>query len=553
MLIIASIALLSGLVFMGIILVDINRSNRYKKELIVARNRAEYLAHAKEEFLANMSHEIRTPLNAIIGFSEQMESTPLQPSQKKYIKAVSNAGAHLLNTVNDILDLSKIEAGKLAIDDQPFKLKEAIDEVVSIMEIKAKEKQLTLTVSPIDFANEYVIGDAFRIKQILYNIAGNAIKFTDKGKIEISGSAKKHKSEIEYHIHVTDTGVGIAPDKIDKIFESFEQAENAITRKFGGTGLGLSISKKLAALIGGNIAVKSEINKGSTFTITLPLPVADEKTISTILHEPTTHIDLHGMEILVVDDEPFNLMLAEVILKKYGAIITVAVNGKEAFDKIELQNFDIVLADLHMPEVDGYMLANKIREKYLQVPLIALTANVMQNDMVKIKKSGFNDILLKPYKEKALLDIIAKYAPVVIGEHDPENPQMQLETNSDLKAIEEPNLYSLDEIRKFADNDNSILVAIVESFIQNNSLNLFTLKDASEKNDLHTVRNTAHKMLPSYNHFHVLTLISDLKKLEIVEEISPVDLINCYYQIEKVSKEVFTLLEQDCRTLSFVK
>ena len=553
MLIIASIALLSGLVFMGIILVDINRSNRYKKELIVARNRAEYLAHAKEEFLANMSHEIRTPLNAIIGFSEQMESTPLQPSQKKYIKAVSNAGAHLLNTVNDILDLSKIEAGKLAIDDQPFKLKEAIDEVVSIMEIKAKEKQLTLTVSPIDFANEYVIGDAFRIKQILYNIAGNAIKFTDKGKIEISGSAKKHKSEIEYHIHVTDTGVGIAPDKIDKIFESFEQAENAITRKFGGTGLGLSISKKLAALIGGNIAVKSEINKGSTFTITLPLPVADEKTISTILHEPTTHIDLHGMEILVVDDEPFNLMLAEVILKKYGAIITVAVNGKEAFDKIELQNFDIVLADLHMPEVDGYMLANKIREKYLQVPLIALTANVMQNDMVKIKKSGFNDILLKPYKEKALLDIIAKYAPVVIGEHDPENPQMQLETNSDLKAVEEPNLYSLDEIRKFADNDNSILVAIVESFIQNNSLNLFTLKDASEKNDLHTVRNTAHKMLPSYNHFHVLTLISDLKKLEIVEEISPVDLINCYYQIEKVSKEVFTLLEQDCRTLCFVK
>lgn len=546
---IASIALLTGLIFMGVILVDINRSNRYKQALIVARNRAEYLAKAKEEFLANMSHEIRTPLNAIIGFSEQMESTPLQPSQKKYIKAVSNAGAHLLNTVNDILDLSKIEAGKLAVDEQPFKIKEAIDEVSSILEIKAKEKSLEFSIKCGDFTDEYIIGDPFRIKQILYNIAGNAIKFTESGKIEITCIGKKQKNTIHYYLAVADTGIGIAQDKLDKIFESFEQGENTITKKYGGTGLGLSISKKLAQLLGGDIAVKSEVNKGSIFTIHLPLPIADEKSIKSIIQDSQLNVNLHGLEILVVDDEPFNLMLAEVILKKYGAIITVAENGRVALEKIDLQNFDLVLADLHMPEVDGYMLANKIRERYLQVPLIALTANVMQNDVIKIKKSGFNDILLKPYKEKSLLEMISKHAPVVIGDKNlSKEPVLEIEKNNS-KQMESAS-YNLDEIRKFADNDNAILVAIIDSFIQNNSLSLFTLKDAVEKHDLHTVRNTAHKMLPSYNHFHVLSIIPELKEMEIVQEVQNNVLLQHYYKIEEVSKDVFAALEAESRTLS---
>ena len=200
-----------------------------------------------------------------------------------------------------------------------------------------------------------------------------------------------------------------------------------------------------------------------------------------------------------------------------------------------------MLADLHMPEVDGYMLANKIREQYLQVPLIALTANVMQNDLEKIRQSGFNDILLKPYKEKELLNIIAKYAPVVIGE------------NTDVIDVSEQSdqteLYDLDEIKRFSDNDNSILVSIIESFIHNNSLNLFTLKDAVSKKDFHTIRNTAHKILPSYNHFHVFEIIPELKQLEIIQDNSDLDIWNIYNKIEIVSKELYIKLDQECNRI----
>ena len=526
---------------MGVILIDIKRSNRYKVQLIEARNKAEYLAKAKEEFLANMSHEIRTPLNAIIGFSEQLENTSLKTSQRKYLRAVSNAGAHLLNTVNDILDLSKIEAGKLAIDEQPFVMKDVIEEIASILEIKAQEKGLQLNTFIYDNSDEWVVGDPFRVKQILYNITGNAIKFTEKAFVEIKCEGIKGKNTIDYRITITDSGIGIPADKLESIFESFEQAEKSTSRKYGGTGLGLSISKKIAELLNGKITVTSEDGKGSAFTVLLPMRIASSKEKDIIDKGAGKKSDLHGLEILIVDDEPFNLMLAEIILNKHGAHISVANNGRVALEKIEMQSFDIVLADLHMPEVDGYMLANKIREQYLQVPLIALTANVMQNDLEKIRQSGFNDILLKPYKEKELLNIIAKYAPVVIGE------------NTDVIDVSEQSdqteLYDLDEIKRFSDNDNSILVSIIESFIHNNSLNLFTLTDAVSKKDFHTIRNTAHKMLPSYNHFHVFEIIPELKQLEIIQDNSDLDIWNIYNKIEIVSKELYIKLDQECNRI----
>ncbi len=541
MLYIGSAALFIGIIFMGVILIDIKRSNRYKVQLIEARNKAEYLAKAKEEFLANMSHEIRTPLNAIIGFSEQLENTSLKTSQRKYLRAVSNAGAHLLNTVNDILDLSKIEAGKLAIDEQPFVMKDVIEEIASILEIKAQEKGLQLNTFIYDNSDEWVVGDPFRVKQILYNITGNAIKFTEKGFVEIKCEGIKGKNTIDYRITITDSGIGIPADKLEGIFESFEQAEKSTSRKYGGTGLGLSISKKIAELLNGKITVTSEGGKGSAFTVLLPMRIASSKEKDIIDKGAGKKSDLHGLEILIVDDEPFNLMLAEIILNKHGAHISVANNGRVALEKIEMQSFDIVLADLHMPEVDGYMLANKIREQYLQVPLIALTANVMQNDLEKIRQSGFNDILLKPYKEKELLNIIAKYAPVVIGE------------NTDVIDVSEQSdqteLYDLDEIKRFSDNDNSILVSIIESFIHNNSLNLFTLKDAVSKKDFHTIRNTAHKMLPSYNHFHVFEIIPELKQLEIIQDNSDLDIWNIYNKIEIVSKELYIKLDQECNRI----
>ncbi len=543
MLVIGSAALLVGLFFMGVILIDIKRSNQYKLQLIEARNKAEYLAKAKEEFLANMSHEIRTPLNAIIGFSEQLEATSLQVKQRKFIRAVSNAGSHLLNTVNDILDLSKIEAGKLAIDEHTFIMNDVIEEVASILEIKTEEKGLKIITNCLENTEQLIVGDSFRIKQILFNITGNAIKFTEKGMISINCESIKHKRSIDYRISVKDTGIGIPENKLDTIFESFEQEANSTTRKYGGTGLGLSISKKLTHLLGGTIKVKSKVGEGSDFIISLPMRLASDTEVAYLKTEQSISTNLNGLAILIVDDEPFNLMLAEIILKKYGANISVAANGREALEKIEIQNFDIVLADLQMPEIDGYMLANKIRERYLQVPLIALTANVMQNDLEKIRNNGFNDILLKPYKEKDLIKIIAKYAPVVIGEDDVEQNLILSEKS------EQTELFNLSEIKKFADNDNSILVSIIESFVQNNSLSLFTLKDAVKRMDVKTINNTAHKMLPSYNHFHVFEIIGELKKLEIVKEISEEEINMVYSKIEEVSKTLFIKLEEESRSI----
>lgn len=539
MLIVAGVALLIGLIFFVVIVMDMIRSNRYKLQLIDARNRAEYLAKAKEEFLANMSHEIRTPLNAIIGFSEQIEHTILQPEQQRYIKAVSHAGTHLLNTVNDILDLSKIEAGKLPVDHQPLIIQEILNEVVSILSVKAQEKNFPLSVAVGEHADIPVMGDAFRIKQMLYNIVGNAIKFTDHGFVELSCSAEKTKKDIQYSISVRDTGIGIPEDKLDHIFDIFEQAETTTARKYGGTGLGLSISRKLARLMGGDIRVKSVVGEGTEFIVHLPMRIASASELAQTPAEQKVFADLHGLEILLVDDEPYNLLLAEVILKKFGANSTTAANGKEAIQLIESRSFDIVLADLHMPEVDGYMLANRIREIYLQVPLIALTANVMQSDIERIRKAGFNDILLKPYKESALLSMIGKYAPVVIGTAAQD---VEEETNT-LIGIQP--LYTLEEVLRFADQDEQVLAAIIESFIQSNSANVTILEQAAQEGNLELVRNTAHKMLPSYNHFGVHTLVPVLRELESAQASANGAILEQAQQVATQSTQVFAELQKE--------
>ncbi len=275
-------ALLTGLIFFAFILADINRSNKYKLQLEESRHQAEQLAIAKEEFLATMSHEIRTPLNAVIGFSEQLAQTPLQSSQKNYLKAVQNAGTHLLNTVNDILNLSKIEAGKLVLEKNPFILKDVIEEIASILSIKAQEKNLVLEYATDGLCESYVLGDAFRIKQILYNLVGNAIKFTETGTVKINCRGKQHPHEIEYQIEIADTGIGIPRDKLHAIFENFIQANLIGGRKYEGTGLGLSIAKKLTELMNGEIYVSSKEQIGSVFTVYIRLQPAPAKSIDEI-------------------------------------------------------------------------------------------------------------------------------------------------------------------------------------------------------------------------------------------------------------------------------
>ena len=552
-LLISVLSLLAGLIFLGIILNDINRGNRYKKNLEIARNKAVELAKAKEEFLANMSHEIRTPLNAIIGFSEQLYSTPLQTQQRSYLNAVQNASSHLLNTVNDILDLSKIEAGKLSFESKPFRIADVIHEVVTVMSIKAREKNLHISSDTDEFCAQYVNGDPFRLKQILYNLIGNAIKFTEEGKIHVSATSWKGERSISYTIGVEDTGIGISADKIASIFENFTQADSGTTRKFGGTGLGLAISKKLIEMQGGKIKAESVENSGSKFTIDVSYKLSSEKEIAEMETDIAhAHGSLRGISVLVVDDEPYNLLLAEIILKKSGAATTCVSNAVHALNEINNTHFDVILADLHMPDFDGVMLAKKIRETDSGVPLIALTANVMQDDHKMIREAGFNDILLKPYKEISLIRKIRAHAFL-----DTEIPFTEETTEKENNTVAESGMngfdghkyFNLSEIREFTDNDLSVILQVMSMFIENNNENMKNLRMYIDQKNTEGVRNTAHKMLPSYNHFKIADAVPLLRKMEVTQNTGD-DISSDMVRLESISTHVFAEMETEIKRLN---
>lgn len=513
---ISILSLIAGLIFMAIIIHDINKSNKAKQELIMAWEKAEYLAKAKEQFLANMSHEIRTPLNAIIGFSEQLKGTDLKVTQKDYVKALQGAGDHLLNIVNDILDLSKIEAGKLVFQRNIFSMNTIINEVRQIMKVKADEKKILLDYIADEGGDIIIRGDDFRLKQVLFNLIGNAIKFTHLGYVKIVCSSARVNETINFTIEIIDSGIGIAKDKLDHIFEDFSQADIGTTKKYGGTGLGLAISKKIIEMQNGTITVSSEDGIGSVFTISISYKTATEREInkSKIQHKKM-HTIHESDYILVVDDEQFNLALANVVLQKFNVNYKAVSSAAEAMALIEKKEiFTAVFADLHMPQEDGFSLAKKIHIAYPSLPIIALTANVMHDEDELINQAGFCDILTKPYKESDFIQMINKWSKRdgKAIKTEPEKIGSFIENNM--------SQFSLDEILLFTDNDPDLTRTVIHSFIDSNKINLQTLNNAFQISDIALIRNTAHKMLPGYTHFKIQKNVALLKKLELLQDIS---------------------------------
>jgi signal transduction histidine kinase/CheY-like chemotaxis protein len=396
---------------------QMNLATSIKEEAIRASN-------AKSEFLASMSHEIRTPLNSILGMTELLEETSFNSDQKRYLEVLRNSGKALFNIINDILDFSRIEAGKLEIENHPYSLINVIDETLSLFFLRAKNKGVRLESQIFPGLATSVYGDPTRVQQILINLLGNAIKFTQEGSIILSVNHELDpilQKEILL-IEVKDTGIGIPAEKLDKIFESFTQVDNSTTRKFGGTGLGLAISKKLADLMGGKISVSSENKKGSLFSVRLPyLPyIDDEHLLSSSwdgieVPEPK---NFPKLKILLAEDSPENIFLVQSFLRKYPIEIDVAENGKVAYDKSNLQHYDLVLMDMQMPIMDGNEAILHIREREAKngtktvdsLPIIALTANVAKEDIKKSFESGCNSYLTKPVKKQDLLKIIYFYS-----------------------------------------------------------------------------------------------------------------------------------------------
>ncbi|MDQ2084906.1 ATP-binding protein [Herbivorax sp. ANBcel31] len=404
---------------------DITEQKIIQNELNRAKTAAESASTMKSQFLANMSHEIRTPMNGILGFLDLLYGTDLSLEQKDYVKEAKVASEMLLYLINDILDFSKIEAGKLVIEETVFSIKTCVENVISIFMPKVSEKNIVIETKIHSSVPEKVIGDSNRLRQILMNLIGNAVKFTEQGKINIDVFAEKQlKGGDTIKIEVKDTGIGIEKEKINKLFNPFTQEDSSTTRKYGGTGLGLAISKKLLELMNGKIFVESELGKGSIFKVFIPFSkYKNEKNhlIGDNSHQNKANyfdknktlikanIDNKDIKVLLVEDNEINIKVLSTMLKKLNIICDIAVNGEEAVEAIKEKNYDIVFMDCQMPVMDGYQATKEIRkmeEDKKHTIIVALTANAMDGDNEKCINSGMDSYLSKPVNKDNFLKVI---------------------------------------------------------------------------------------------------------------------------------------------------
>jgi PAS domain S-box-containing protein len=392
--------------------VDITKRILAEKELKKEKKVSEELAMAKHNFLANMSHEIRTPMNAIMGMSRQLLKSNLNDEQRSYLDNITNASENLLVIINDVLDLAKLEAGKLSFEKIPFESKLLLENFMKVMLHKAEEKGLLLTNSYCDMRlSPILIGDPFRINQIMLNLVSNAIKFTTVGSVDICLNVlKDNDTSQEIELIVKDTGIGMEQSFLKDLFKKFSQEYESTSRKFGGTGLGMGITKNLIDNMGGEILVESEKGKGTTIFLRFTLEKGTELDVPKASNSIKTINNLKGKKILVVDDNVMNRMVATLILKEYEVLISEAEDGEEAINYLKNNDCDLVLMDLQMPISNGYNASEIIRQKLkLNIPIIALTANVIKGEKEKCFKVGMNDYLSKPFDEEQFLEIISKW------------------------------------------------------------------------------------------------------------------------------------------------
>ena len=462
---------------------DITERKKLENDLISAKQIAEESVVLKEAFLANMSHEIRTPMNAIIGFTDLLLRKQLPSKELDYVQTIKRSGENLLRIINDILDVSKIDSGVMEFEEHPINIHEVFSSLNIMLSQKAKEKKLNLDFEIDINIPDTVLGDPTRLTQIILNLVGNAIKFTKTGSIYVFARLIREETEIyQIEFSIKDTGIGISPDKLQFIFERFSQAEAHTTRNYGGTGLGLSIARQLVTLQGGAMNVTSKVGIGSVFTFVLPFKKTDKKFINAQTNYSVTDIEkLRRFRILAVEDNLINVKFITSLFSNYNIPIAIAENGKVALEKVKETNFDLILMDIEMPEMNGYETSSIIRHQLKSdVPIIAMTAHAMAGEQDKCVAYGMTDYLAKPIDANLLFEkmIIALASKLDLRE-DEIHPQKTIDLRFLIESI---------------GNNNSLIVETIDVFLEQMPEDYDMLREAVKDKDYAQIKNYAHKM-----------------------------------------------------------
>ena len=489
--------------------VDITDRIIAEKQLKIAKKESEELAKIKQNFLANMSHEIRTPMNAIVGMTGQLLKTTLNEDQQFYVSTINNATENLLVIVNDILDLSKLEAGKMTIEQIGFEPTRVFTGVAKLLKHKIEEKGL-LFVSRFDpDINPVLLGDPVRISQILLNVLSNAVKFTERGSIILEALVIKNLPDSQkLEISITDTGIGMDEEFVRKLFSKFSQEYRSAARIFGGTGLGMSITRELLALMGGEIEVKSTKGKGTTVIVTCNFKKGTEEMLATDITVVRNSAILSGKSVLIVDDNEMNRLVASTVLKNYNIKVSEAINGQDAFEKIKAQNPDIVLMDIQMPILDGFDSTALVRKNGINTPIIAVTANAIKGEYEKCIKAGMNDYLAKPYKEEDLIALLIKWVEARIT---PTPNQKGLDNTTSHIQTE---LYNLSSLREISRGDENFVRSMINLFCEQTPQEVEGMIQAYESTNLSLMGSIAHKIKPSIDNLGIEQLGQTVRSVE---------------------------------------